>query len=257
MATVRIGGVLLLALFACSASLAQNQQSMTGSQNGNCGVPAIASDGWKIAPPVSVGFDAALLCQWVEHRLATPADNVHAVVVVRHGSLVFERYFSGIDDRVGMGAVGEVAFDRTIQHDIRSISKSVTSLLFGIALEQKKIENLDQPVFDFFPEYADLRTPEKDRITLRHLLTMSTGLAWEEALAFADPKNDESQMARASDPYRYVLERPLATAPGTKYNYSGGATALLGAILTKKTGQKLDDFARANLFDPLGIADFE
>ncbi len=257
MAAVRIGGVLLFALFACSAGLAQDRPARTGGDAGNCGIPASTSDGWQIAPAAGVGFDPALLCQWVEHRLTTPADNVHAVIVVRHGSLVFERYFSGADDSVGKGALGEVVYDRTMQHDMRSISKSVTSLLFGIALEQKKIASLDQPVFDFFPEYADLRTPEKDRITLRHLLTMSTGLAWEEALPFADPKNDETLMTRARDPYRYVLERPLASAPGTKYNYCGGATALLGAILTKKTGQKLDDFARVNLFEPLGIADFE
>ncbi|HMI97192.1 MAG TPA: serine hydrolase [Micropepsaceae bacterium] len=243
---------LTVALVAC---FAVPKQSV--SQTAACGTPLAADDGWKLATPESVGFDPRSLCQWTEHRIATPRENIHAVVVARHGAIVFERYFTGDDERLGR-PLGQVAYDRTMAHDMRSISKSVTSLLVGIALDQKKIASLDQPVFDFFPEYGDLRTPEKERIKLRDLLTMSAGFAWDETLTpYTDPNNSEIRMNRAVDPYRYIFSQSIVAVPGAKYNYSGGSAALLGAIIRKTTGQTIDDFARAVLFGPLGITDFE
>jgi CubicO group peptidase (beta-lactamase class C family) len=127
------GGILTIAVMACFVSgPAQSQPAA------NCGVPIADQDEWKIAPPQSVGFDPSRLCQWVEHRVTTPIENIHAVLVVRHGELVFERYFTGDDERFGR-PLGQVAYDRTKPHDMRSISKTVTSLLLGIALEQKKV----------------------------------------------------------------------------------------------------------------------
>jgi CubicO group peptidase (beta-lactamase class C family) len=109
----------------------------------------------------------------------------------------------------------------------------------------------------FFPEHADLRTPERERIRLRHLLTMSDGLAWDEMTPYRDPANTEQQMNRAPDPYRFVLERPVAAPPGERFNYNGGATALLGAILQKAAGRPLDAFAREALWQPLGATEAE
>jgi CubicO group peptidase (beta-lactamase class C family) len=171
--------------------------------------------------------------------------------------LVFEQYFTG-DDAHGDRPLGQVTYDRTMLHDLRSVSKTVTSLLVGIALAQQKLASLDQPIFDFFPAYADLRTPDKARITLRHLLTMSTGLEWEETRTpYTDPNNSAIRMRRLDDPYRYVLAEPVVTPPGAKYNYSSGSTELLGAILHKATGQRLDALARTVLFEPLGITEFD
>jgi len=164
-------GILVLTLLAYSSSLAQDAQHTPA----HCGAPVATEDGWSIATPDEVGFDPAALCQWSERRIATPRDNIHALLVVRHGKLVFEQYFTGDDERGGR-PVGQVTYDPTRLHDLRSVSKTVTALLVGIALAQKQLASLDQPIFDFLPEYADLRTPDKARITLRHLLTMSTGL---------------------------------------------------------------------------------
>jgi CubicO group peptidase (beta-lactamase class C family) len=246
-------GILVFTLMAYSSSLGQD----TRQTPANCGAPVATEDGWSIATPEDVGFDPAALCQWSERRIATPRDNIHTILVVRQGKLVFEQYFTGDDERGGR-PVGQVTYDRTMLHDLRSVSKTVTALLVGIALAQKQLASLDQPIFDFFPEYADLRTPDKARITLRHLLTMSTGLDWDETRTpYTDPNNSAVRMIRAVDSYRYVLSEPVVTPPGDKYTYSSGSTELLGAILHKATGQRLDALARTVLFEPLGIVDVE
>jgi CubicO group peptidase (beta-lactamase class C family) len=151
-----------------------------------------------------------------------------------------------------------VNFEAATKHDVRSISKSVTSLLVGIAFDRGLLTDLDAPAFSFFPEYEALRTPEKDRITLRHPLTMSSGLAWDETtVPFTDPSNTYSQMEVAPRADHYVLAQPLAARPGEVFNYDSGSAELLGLILRKVSGRRLDAFAKEALFDPLNIKDWD
>jgi len=105
------------------------------------------------------------------------------------------------------------------------------------------------------PQYADLHSAALDRITLRHLLTMSAGLKWDENVPYSSPDNSEIQMDYAPDPYRYVLTRPIDTPPGAVWNYSGGSAALISAVLHQATGKTEDVLAQELLFDPLGIRD--
>lgn len=219
----------------------------------DCRAPAMLDDGWAVAAPADEGFDPATLCAVGP---AVEARNAHAVLVVRHGTLVYERYFAGEDQRWGQ-PLGRIPHDAATKHDLRSITKSVTALLVGIAIDYGWIKDIDAPVLSLLPQYADLRSPETDRITLRHLLTMSSGLAWSEDLPYSDPRNSERLMSDAPDPYRYVLEQPFATAPGERWVYSGGATALLSAVLKQVSGRPLDVLAQEVLFAPLGIDDVE
>jgi CubicO group peptidase (beta-lactamase class C family) len=175
---------------------------------------------------------------------------------VRRGKLVMERYWSGPDENWGT-SLGTVAYGPTVKHDLRSISKSATSLLVGIALGDGKFPALDSPVIDQFPEFDKLRTPENARITFRHLLTMSSGFKWDESLPYSNPANSERLLIASDNSARYVLEQPVVTPPGAVYNYNGGNTALLAATLAKTTGRPLDAYAREKLFGPLDIADFE
>src|SRR4029450_1937987 len=221
-----------------------------------CGAPVALNDGWSIASQAEVGLDPAKLCQLDAFIAEWPKANVHAVVVVRNGKLVMERYFAGEDERWG-DKLGRVTYGPEVKHDLRSISKSVTSLLVGIALSEGKFPALDSSVFDAFPDYADLKTPEKARITFRDLLTMSAGLAWEETLPWNDPRNNEREMIMAADPFRYILSQPVAVPPGTVYTYSGGGTSLLGETLIRSTGRSLKDYAREKLFLPIEAPDFE
>lgn len=182
--------------------------------------------------------------------------DVHAVLVVRRGKLVYENYFTGTDEPLGHQA-RSVTFDGASKHDLRSIETSVVSLLVGIAIGQGKMAGIDLPVLPMLAGYADLRSAEKDRVTLRHVVTMSLGLTWNEDLPIFDSRNNETKMYLSPDPVRYALEQPVEFPPGTAYRYNSGSVVILGAMLEKATCQKLDDYARTVLFAPLGIADFE
>lgn len=216
----------------------------------------MAGNDWTIARPSDVGLDGGRLDQLDALLAEWPQANIHAVIVARRGKLLLERYFTGEDWR-WLENIGTVEFAPDVKHDVRSISKSITALLVGIARDEDRFPDLDSPVFDAFPEYADLRTPQKARITFRHLLTMSHGLVWDESKPWTDPANNEHAMLDAMDPYRYTLEQPVARPPGELFNYCGGATNLLAATLAKTVGRKIDVYAREKLFGPVGIVDFD
>ncbi len=179
--------------------------------------------------------------------------NLHAVFIARHGKLALERYYTGADERWGT-PVGTVAFNADTLHDLRSISKSIVGLLYGVALSEGKVPSLDTPVLEAFPAYADLAADKPRRaIHIAHLLSMTMGLAWNEDLPYSDPRNSEIAMENSADRYRYVLEQPVLSAPGTAWRYSGGATAILGHLIALGVGMPLLEFARMRLLGPLGI----
>jgi CubicO group peptidase (beta-lactamase class C family) len=223
-----------------------------------CGVPVARDDGWPVA---SVNedklIDRGALCRMADRLAASSTANVHAVLVARGGKLVFERYFRGSDE-IQSRPVGNATFDADTLHDMKSVSKSVASLVLGIAIDRGLIGSLNEPIFSFFPELSDLRTPEKERIQLLHVLTMSMGLKWVEATPdTGDNNNDEARMHRAPDPCRYVLGLAATAPAGQEFFYNTGALTLLSAIVRKATGRTLDEFARATLFEPLGITGVE
>jgi len=227
-----------------------------------CGVPVARDDGWPVASIDDEKLiDRAALCRMADRLAALSDPNIHAVLVARGGKLVFERYFRGADEipsRIFGHRVENVTFDADTLHDVKSASKSIASLAIGIAIDRGLIGSVDEPIFSFFPELADLRSPEKDRIQLVHALTMSMGLAWVEATpATGDFNNDEARMHMAWDPCRYVLGLPVTAPAGQKFFYNTGALALVSAIIRKATGRPLDEFARATLFEPLGITKVE
>lgn len=184
------------------------------------------------------------------------ARNIHSVIALQHGELLVEWYGSGPDFRWSE-SLGHVTFDRNILHDVRSVTKSIVSLLYGIALGRGAVPPPDATLMPHFPQYPDLAAdPARARLTVRHVLTMTLGLDWNEDAPYTSLENSEIAMEFADDRYRYILERPVVAEPGTTWRYTGGATALLGYLIEKGTGTSLPDFARKNLFDPLGIDTF-
>ncbi|WP_284423920.1 MULTISPECIES: serine hydrolase [unclassified Bradyrhizobium] len=164
---------------------------------------------------------------------------VDSIVVVRHGALVYERYFN---------RPHAISYDAATRHVGNSMTKSVVSLLLGIAVDRGLIGDLDTPALSFFPEFAELRTPDKARITLRHLLTMTAGL---------NSSMSPQLLSRDRDPDRHAFEKALAREPGAAFEYSSLDSEIIGAILEKATGKPLDMFAMDELFRPLGITDVD
>jgi CubicO group peptidase (beta-lactamase class C family) len=155
--------------------------------------------------------------------------------------------------------LGKIAFKADALHDLRSVSKSIVGLLYGIALAAGKVPPPDAPLLASFPEYTDLASdPARNRWTIYNALTMTMGTDWDElSVPYSDPTNSEIAMDTAPDRYRFVLGAPVVMEPGRRWIYNGGATALLARIIAKGTGRTLHDFARNTLFDPLGIGPTE
>jgi CubicO group peptidase (beta-lactamase class C family) len=235
----------LLLLLAPVSSLSQDKKQ-----------PAEIEDGIRIASMADVGIDSTVISKIDTAIRNGTYPNIHSLLIVRNNALVYEKYWKGKDEHWG-NDVGITIHAKDSLHDIRSISKSIVSACVGIAMQQGKIKSVDQKVFDFFPEYAKLDTGLKSLLTIKDLLTMSSGLAWNEDVPYDNPENSEIKMIRSSNPVEYVLSQPMDFPPGQVWKYNGGTTQLLAAIIEKTTGKKIDAFAREYLFQPLGITRFE
>jgi CubicO group peptidase (beta-lactamase class C family) len=245
---LQVAAVLALGVAAMTTPEAKTQTPSS------CGVPLALDDGWPIDTPDALGFDRSRLCGLAD-RLRE-ADDVHSIVVARHGRLAFEQYFAGYDEPWGYDDK-RYEFDAKMKHDMRSVSKSIVSLLTGIAIDRRLIDGVDASALQFFPEMASVAAEGWGSVRLRDLLTMSSGIAWDENRAWTDPNNDEPHLGSEADPLRYVFSKPIIATPGTRWNYNGGGVDLLGAIIARQSGQSLNAFARQALFAPLGITDFE
>jgi len=218
---------------------------------------AQSSEPWPRAGLSEVGF-APDLGEQIDAGLTEGRyENLHSVLVVRGGKLVLERYYNGEDELWGRPR-GRVAFGPEDLHDLRSVTKSMVGLLYGIALAEGSVPPLDAPLVEQFPEYPDLSAdPLRRRMTVAHALTMMMGTEWNEDLPYTDPRNSEHAMELAEDRYRFVLDRPMVSEPGSQWTYNGGATAVIGRLIAKGSGRSLRDYAAEKLFAPLGITEFE
>lgn len=210
---------------------------------------------WPTGIPKDAGFRQSALDELTARLKAGDFPNTHAVLIEHDGRLVYEQYFAGSDERWGH-PIGQRVFDADSLHDVRSVSKSVTSAVLGIALGTDFDKAVARPIGSFFP-HLKLR-PELDGVTLQHVLTMTAGLEWNEmTVPYTDAKNDELQMASVKDPAALVLSRPLREKPGATWYYSGGLAQVLGGVVRQITGKPLDVYAKEVLFTPLGITQYE
>jgi CubicO group peptidase (beta-lactamase class C family) len=224
-----------------------------------CALPQADAE-WRVRAPEAAGFDAEALCR-VLRKVAAGTDNIHALVVERRGELVAELYRSGSDRPISVrygfnnpfGA--PTHFDAGSLHDTRSVSKSVVSLLYGIALAKGRAPAVDTPVLDVQPAVSP-PWAGSDRVTIGQLLSMSSGLDWAES-GQGLWGSDEVRLFWKPDQDRFALERPMAARPGTAFNYNGGGTTVLANALSRRAGKPLAELAREDLFAPLGITQFE
>lgn len=207
---------------------------------------------------LSVPCTAQTLDQTIKQSFETgELPGLHGVIINWRSERLAEQYFSGEDEIWGR-PLGMRDHGPDTLHDLRSVTKSIVGLIYGIALSEGKVPPLDAPLYAQFPQYADLADqPGRDLILVGHVFSMQMGLEWNEDLPYTDPRNSEIAMERAEDRYRYVLEQPVVEPPGENWTYSGGAVALIGKLIAGGTGMSLEDYAKEALFNPLGIAQFE
>jgi CubicO group peptidase (beta-lactamase class C family) len=188
---------------------------------------------WNTTTPESAGVDSTDLAKLVDDL---HGKNVHSFVVVRDGEIISEGY----------NADNEMS----TKQDVLSVTKSITSSLIGIAVNDKQIDSVDVPIANYYPELNANTDPRKKQISLSNLMTMTSGLSWSN-------QNEASSVAmtNSSDWVKYILNLPMAAQPGTQFVYNNGGVHLLSAILGKVTGMTEADYAKKMLFSPIGIND--
>jgi CubicO group peptidase (beta-lactamase class C family) len=218
--------------------------------------PVNLNDGIKTASLSDVGMDISVVDELTNQITSGYYPNIHSLLIYKDNKLVYENYFKGKDQYLGKD-LGVIEHNINDLHGLRSISKSVVSACIGIAITQGKIKNVDEKVFSFFKEYAAYDTGMIKGLSIKHLLTMTSGLKWNEEVPYDDPENSEIQMSRSVDPIDFILRGPMIYLPGKEWQYNGGTTQLLSFVIERTTGKKVDEFAKEYLFNPLGITSFE
>jgi CubicO group peptidase (beta-lactamase class C family) len=234
--------------------------------------------GWAKEQPASVGLDEKLLAAFDADLARGKYSLIDSFALYRCGKMVFERtyphdywqiYGKEAHERGALNAhltgwynyfdpAWHPYYHGTDLHSMQSVSKTVSSVILGIAITRGDFKaGLDTPVLKYFDEATVKNVDDrKRRITLRHVLTMTTGLDWNEEVAYDDPKNDSSLMEAADDWVQYVIDKPMAQEPGKVFNYSSGVTELLAHIFEKETGQDIEQYGAKHLFAPLRIEYF-
>jgi CubicO group peptidase (beta-lactamase class C family) len=209
------------------------------------------STAWQVAAPESVGIDPDLLDDLRAAAESGAFQNLHSILVARDGKLIFEEYFNDFDEE-------------TLQYTA-SVSKSVGSILLGIAMDRGLVPGLgagilDVPLSDLLSEYASIfeEDSRKQLILFRHALSMTGGLEWDEtSLPYSDSRNDWIRASQSDDPVGFALSRPVVSEPGAEFNYHGVYSILPSYLIDRETGTSAEAFAAEHLFGPLGIADWE
>lgn len=230
---------------------------------------------WPTATPQSVEMDAAKLAAFGAEIANGQFGYVDSLLVIRHGKAIFDRTYKHDYDKIYGKEAKETSalnslnhggpynyfnpwwhpyYRRGDLHTMQSVTKTVTSVVIGVATARKEFPALDTPMLKFFDETKMAKVDErKRRITLRHLLTMTAGLEWHEDLPYNDPKNSCTLMEASFDWVRFVIDQPMSEEPGTRFNYNSGATQLLSHIFRVATGHDIEEYAARHLFTPLGI----
>lgn len=222
-------GFLILAL----STLSYGQETYTYSQ------PLDLGDGWKTNNLQSQQIDSTLLYSFF-NQFINEKTKVHSILLVNDGELIIEEYFDGY-------SVGK-------QHDLRSVTKSIRSLLVGIAIDQGFIEDINDPVSKYLIDLAPKKNLDerKEQISIKHLLTMSSGLDcndWDKK-----SKGQEDKVYKKKDWLQYTLDLPVINDPGTVSHYCSMGSILVAEIISQTSNMDVTEFAEEYLFKPLGIS---
>jgi CubicO group peptidase (beta-lactamase class C family) len=235
-----IGLCLSLLLNACAFSRPLPVEKQDINPNYHYEIPQVDRDEWKTQSLEAAGIRQQPLAALVSRIRDNTFPRVYSVLIVKDGKLVFEEYFAG--------------HHRYQFYEMHSVSKSVTSILVGIAVDRGLI-GVDDPVYTYFDDFKGLEWIDRPYpVTIENLLTMTHGTDWDErSRPLSDPKNSIRAMTDGDDWLHFILNHKLVEPPGTRFNYAGGMTVLLGEIVSRTSGLDLGGFAELYLFHPMGI----
>jgi CubicO group peptidase (beta-lactamase class C family) len=233
-------------------------------------IPKPSKD-WNTENIHSTGIKAESLFKLMDKIEDKTYNKVHSILIIKNGNLVFEEYFGGYDWSYNTPDLNGayVDYDNNSLHELHSVTKALTSIVVGIAIDKGFIKSEKELIFSYFPEYKYLKDSLKGKITLEHLLTFTSGLKWnelEEPLV-GNPNNDlvklmgkivgDSTSMSIKNKVEFVLSKPQIAEPGTRWYYSGGDLIVLSEIIRKATGMRIDYFAEEYLFKPLEIRKYD
>jgi len=219
--------------------------------------PKTYNDGLKAGSLEQVGMVSQYLNSLINCIYANKYDQVHSILIYKDDMLVFEEYMEGNkykwDGKYYYG--DRIKWHKDSLHMIMSCTKSVTSAIVGIAVD-KGFFQVEESIFKYLPDHQQYKTGGKDDITIEHLLTMTSGLEWDEwSGAHGTTANDIDRVyiECQDDPLACILEKEITSAPGEEFTYSGGNMIILGEVLKNAVGTNILDFSKQHLFTPLGI----
>lgn len=243
-------------------------------------IPALAAgtaagQDWPASTPAAAGVNGAVLDSIDAEIRSGQYGFVDRMLVIRRGRIVSDQSYRYDYDRI-YGDSARVAsplnahhfsssynyynpwwhptYRRGDLHTLQSVTKTVTSVIFGVAVTRGDFPGINRPVLSFFDEGSVANVDDrKRRMTVRHLLTMTGGIDWDENLPYVDPRNAAVGMEASHDWVKFTIDRPMAREPGTSFNYSSGETQLLSYIFHKATGLDIEEYAARHLFGPIGI----
>jgi CubicO group peptidase (beta-lactamase class C family) len=221
--------VLILLIFLIACKKENNYVYKLPEKNG---------DEWGTSSLQDSHIDTLLITQLVSKIQSNDFKNIDALLIIKDGKLVLDEYFNG--------------YNKDKRHKLWSCTKSFSSALVGIAIEQGNIKSEKDLIIDYLGNYSNQANENIKAISIEDVLKMGTGIAWEGDLTESGRK-----LPYAKDMVAYTLELPQEFEPGTKFQYSSANSMLLAPIIYKATGKHAHDFARATLFKELGIENFE
>ncbi|MGP8322621.1 MAG: serine hydrolase domain-containing protein [Methanosarcinaceae archaeon] len=195
--------------------------------------PEVVDGGIKTGSVYQYIKDSTMLSRFLEEVIRQEYGRLESLLILKDQELVLEEYYYG--------------YDRDETHNIHSCTKSIVSLLVGLAINENGLPDVNQPIGSFFPKMDLSITEDKNKITLHHVLTMTAGF-----------QSDESYFGLEQEKLaKYILNLPLESGAGEQFRYNSECPYLLGSIIYAKTGLQVDDYAKEKLFDPLGISNYQ
>ncbi len=228
---------------------------------------------WEVSTPAAEGVDPAAIDAIVADIDAGRYGLIDHFLLIRNGRVIADRHWDNHDEYVELLAAQDDTTNHQYNynhpewhplyrdshlHSLQSVTKSVTSVAFGIAVDEGHIGDLDGPAWSYFEAYApDMSDPRRAATTLEDFLTMRSGIDWATADETYNDDTHPTVILEGSDEWiRYAVDRPMQGDPGVRFDYNDGVSVLLGKIVREATGKRIDAWAAEKLFGPIGIDDF-